>query len=56
MNAILSSEIQAVVITCIEHGMKDHNSIYQQVLDTVPKALSNSEIEMFVYDMIEVLK
>lgn len=56
MNGVIQSEIQKVIVKCLQHGMKDENSIYQQVLDTVPEALSNTETEFLVYDLIKILK
>ncbi len=56
MNGLISIKIQTEIIHCLNNGMKDENSIYQHVIDTVPSALSNSETEMLVYDLVKILK
>ena len=56
MNGLISIEIQTEIVHCLNNGMKNPNSIYQHILDTVPSALSNSETEMLVYDLVKILK
>lgn len=56
MNSVISMEIQKEVVYCLNNGIKDTNSIYQQVIAIVPSALNNSETEMLVYDLVEILK
>ena len=55
MNGLISIKIQEEVVHCLNNGMKDANSIYQQIIDTIPNALSNSETEMLVYDLVTIL-
>jgi len=44
--------IRLVVDKCLKNGMKDSNSIYQQVLDNVSGALSNRETEEYVNNLV----
>lgn len=52
INDKTKKEIIGVINECLKRGMKDPNSIYQQVIDTVPNALSDSETEQFVYNFL----
>lgn len=56
MNGKIAMEIQNEIIKCIGYGMKDPNSIYQKVIDTVPLALADTETEILVNNMVEILK
>ena len=50
---MLKIEIGKAIHRCVENGMKDSNSIYQQVIDTVPNALANRETEEYINNYLK---
>lgn len=52
-NQKLREEIRKHINKCLHMGMKDPHSIYQHVVDAIPRALANRETEEFVNDWLE---